>query len=69
MNKKELEAFAREAAKGIKTEKDLNDFSLLRYGRNEYLFLIFFNQELPHEDPKFSAACCASIFVSGYFNI
>lgn len=26
MNKKELEAFAREAAKGIKTEKDLNDF-------------------------------------------
>ena len=24
MNKKELEAFAREAAKGIKTEKDLN---------------------------------------------
>jgi len=27
MNKKELESFAREAAKGIKTEKDLNDFS------------------------------------------
>ncbi len=27
MNKKELEAFAREAAKGIKTEKDLADFS------------------------------------------
>ena len=27
MNKKELEAFAREAAKTIKTEKDLNDFS------------------------------------------
>ncbi len=27
MNKKELEAFAREAAKGIKTEKDLNSFS------------------------------------------
>lgn len=27
MNKKELEAFAREAAKGIKTEKDLTDFS------------------------------------------
>lgn len=27
MNKKELEAFAREAAKSIKTEKDLNDFS------------------------------------------
>ena len=27
MNKKELEAFAREAAKGIKTEKDLNAFS------------------------------------------
>ena len=26
MNKQELEAFAREAAKGIKTEKDLNDF-------------------------------------------
>jgi len=26
MNKKELEAFAKEAAKGIKTEKDLNDF-------------------------------------------
>ena len=26
MNKKELEAFAREAAKQIKTEKDLNDF-------------------------------------------
>lgn len=26
MNKKELVAFAREAAKGIKTEKDLNDF-------------------------------------------
>jgi len=26
MNKKELEAFAREAAKGLKTEKDLNDF-------------------------------------------
>jgi len=29
MNKKELEAFAREAAKGIKTEQDLNDFSLM----------------------------------------
>ena len=27
MNRKELEAFAREAAKSIKTEKDLNDFS------------------------------------------
>ncbi len=27
MNKKELEAFARKAAKSIKTEKDLNDFS------------------------------------------
>lgn len=27
MNKKELEAFAREAAKGLKTEKDLNEFS------------------------------------------
>lgn len=27
MNKKELEAFAREAAKSIKTEKDLSDFS------------------------------------------
>ena len=27
MNRKELEAFAREAAKGIKTEKDLSDFS------------------------------------------
>ncbi len=27
MNKKELEAFAREAAKGIKTENDLNAFS------------------------------------------
>lgn len=27
MNKKELEAFAREAAKSIKTEQDLNDFS------------------------------------------
>jgi len=27
MNKKELEAFAREAAKDIKTEKDLSDFS------------------------------------------
>ena len=27
MNKKELENFAREAAKGIKTEKDLADFS------------------------------------------
>lgn len=27
MNKKELEAFAREAAKNIKTEKDLSDFS------------------------------------------
>ena len=26
MNKKELEAFAREAAKSIKSEKDLNDF-------------------------------------------
>lgn len=26
MNKKELEAFAREAAKSIKTEADLNDF-------------------------------------------
>ena len=25
MNKEELEAFAREAAKGIKTEKDLNE--------------------------------------------
>ncbi len=27
MNKKEFEAFAREAAKSIKTEKDLSDFS------------------------------------------
>lgn len=27
MNKKELESFAREAAKGLKTEKDLNAFS------------------------------------------
>ena len=27
MNKKELEAFAREAAKGLKREKDLNEFS------------------------------------------
>lgn len=27
MNKKELEAFVREAAKSIKTEKDLNNFS------------------------------------------
>jgi len=27
MNKKELEAFAREAAKGLKTQKDLNRFS------------------------------------------
>lgn len=27
MNKKELEAFAKEAAKGIKTEKDLAEFS------------------------------------------
>ncbi len=27
MNKAELEAFAREAAKSIKTEKDLNSFS------------------------------------------
>jgi len=26
MNKKELEAFGREVAKGIKTEDDLNDF-------------------------------------------
>lgn len=26
MNKKELEAFAREAAKGIKSEQDLTDF-------------------------------------------
>jgi len=29
MNNKELEDFAREAAKGIKTEKDLKDFSLI----------------------------------------
>ena len=27
MNNEELEVFAREAAKGIKTEKDLNEFS------------------------------------------
>lgn len=27
MNKKELEAFAKEVAKGIKTPEDLNDFS------------------------------------------
>lgn len=27
MNKKELEAFAREAAKTLKTEKDFNEFS------------------------------------------
>ena len=27
MNRKELEAFAKEAAKGIKTPEDLNDFS------------------------------------------
>ena len=26
MNKQQLEAFAREVAKGIKTESDLNDF-------------------------------------------
>ena len=30
MNKEELEAFAREAAKGLKTEKDLNEL-----GRSE----------------------------------
>ena len=29
MNKKEIEALAREAAKGIKTEQDLNDFSCM----------------------------------------
>jgi len=29
MNRNELEAFAREAAKSIKTEKDLNNFSQL----------------------------------------
>ena len=29
MNKKEIEAFARKAAKGIKTEKDLSNFSQL----------------------------------------
>jgi putative transposase len=29
MNKKELEAFAKEAAKGIKTAQDLNEFSLM----------------------------------------
>ena len=29
MNQQELEAFAREAAKSIKTEKDLNSFSQL----------------------------------------
>jgi transposase-like protein len=29
MNKKELEAFAKEAAKGIKTPEDLNEFSLM----------------------------------------
>lgn len=29
MNKKELEAFAKEAAKGIKTPQDLNEFSLM----------------------------------------
>jgi len=27
MNRKEIEAFARKAAKGIKTEKDLSNFS------------------------------------------
>jgi len=27
MNRQDLEAFVREAAKGIKTEKDLSDFS------------------------------------------
>ena len=27
MNRKELEAFAKEAAKSIKTQEDLNDFS------------------------------------------
>ena len=27
MNKKELEAFAKEAAKALKTEKDLSDFN------------------------------------------
>jgi hypothetical protein len=30
MNKQELEAFAREAAKGIKTEQDLNEFRHMR---------------------------------------
>ena len=29
MNKKELEAFAKEAAKGIKTAQDLNEFSFM----------------------------------------
>jgi len=29
MNRKEIEAFARKAAKGIKTEKDLSSFSQL----------------------------------------
>lgn len=29
MNKKELEAFAKEAAKGIKTPEDLSEFSLM----------------------------------------
>jgi len=30
MNRKELEAFAKEAAKGFKTPQDLNDFSRMR---------------------------------------
>ena len=30
MNKKELEAFAKEAAKGIETPEDLNEFSQMR---------------------------------------
>jgi len=31
MDKKEIEAFARKAAKGIKTEKDLSNFSQLLF--------------------------------------
>lgn len=43
MDKKEIEAFARKAAKGIKTEKDLSNFSQLLTKKNNKGSCVFYN--------------------------
>jgi len=41
MNKQELKAFAKHAAKGIKSEVDLNDFNmLLLFVTHQYFYLV-----------------------------